>query len=68
LAKNSEILAGAAGFTPDLGDTIQPGFGSAEWAAIIDVVQGGDIDEALTDATTVQMEALGLVTVMEGID
>ena len=68
LAKNSEILAGASGFTPELGDTIQPGFGSAEWAAIIDVIQGGDINDALTDATAVQMEALGMTTAMAGID
>lgn len=68
LAKNSEILAGTSGFTPDLGDTIQPGFGSAEWAAIIDVIQGGDINDALTDATAVQMEALGMATAMAGID
>jgi len=68
LTKSSEILASASGFTPDMGDSIQPGFGSAEWTAIIDVVSGGDINEALAGAAAVQMEALGMVTAMDGID
>ena len=59
LTKNSEILAGASGFTPDLGDTIQPGFGSAEWAAIVAVLGGEDIATALAAAAAVQADALG---------
>ncbi len=59
LAKKAEALAGAAGFTPDLGDTIPAPFGEAEWKAIIDVVQGKDIATALEAAAAAQAEALG---------
>lgn len=59
LAKSAEILATASGFTPDIGDSIPGGFGSAEWAAIIEVVSGGDIADALAEAAAVQAEALG---------
>jgi alpha-glucoside transport system substrate-binding protein len=58
LLKKGAILAGATGFTPDIGDSIPGGFGSAEWAAIIDYVSGGDLDAALADAAAVQAEAL----------
>ena len=57
--KQADILLGAKGFTPDLGDTIPAPFGEAEWAAIIKVVQGGDIATALADVAKVQMSALG---------
>ena len=57
LAKKADALYGAAGFTPDLGDAIV-GFGEAEWAAIIAVVQGGDIQTALDAAAAVQAEVL----------
>ncbi|RME90394.1 MAG: hypothetical protein D6770_02550 [Anaerolineae bacterium] len=59
LAKKAEALANAAGFTPDLGDTIPAPFGEAEWKAIIEVVQGGDIATALEAAAAAQAEALG---------
>ena len=59
LAKKSEMLLGAAGFTPDMGDTIGAPFGTAEWTAIIEVVQGGDIPTALAKAAAAQAEALG---------
>ncbi len=59
LAKKGAALAGAAGFTPDLGDTIPAPFGEAEWKAIIDVVQGGDIATALGTAAAAQADALG---------
>jgi len=58
LTKKAEALAGAAGFTPDLGDTIPAPFGEAEWRAIIDAVQGGDIVAALSAAATAQAEGL----------
>ena len=58
LAKKAEALAGAAGFTPDLGDTIPAPFGEAEWKAIIDVVQGTDAATALSAAAAAQAEAL----------
>jgi alpha-glucoside transport system substrate-binding protein len=59
LAKKAEALYGAAGFTPDLGDAIPAPFSEAEWAAIIAVVQGGDVQAALDTAAAVQAEALG---------
>jgi alpha-glucoside transport system substrate-binding protein len=58
LAKKGAALAGAAGFTPDLGDSIPAPFGDAEWKAIIDVVQGADVQTALDAAAAAQAEAL----------
>ena len=59
LAKKADILASAAGFTPDIGDTIPGGFGSAEWTAIVDYVNDAtDLDTALAGAAAVQAEAL----------
>jgi alpha-glucoside transport system substrate-binding protein len=58
LTKKAEALAGAAGFTPDLGDTIPAPFGEAEWKAIIDSVQGNDIQAALDAAAAAQTEGL----------
>ncbi len=60
LAKKGDALAGASGFTPDLGDTIPAPFGQAEWKAIVDVVQGGDVDAALTAAAVSQRAGLAL--------
>jgi alpha-glucoside transport system substrate-binding protein len=68
LLKKAEILAGATGFTADLGDTIPGGFGSAEWAAIIDYLSGGDLDAALADVAAVQAEALAGRPAEEPID
>ncbi len=63
LAKKALALATAAGFTPDIGDTIPGGFGKAEWQAIVDVVSGAaTIDVALANAADAQAEALGLTT------
>ncbi len=59
LAKKADALASAAGFTPDLGDTIPAPFGTAEWKALIDVVQGGDVQTALDAAAAAQKEGLG---------
>jgi len=60
LLKKALALATAAGFTPDIGDTIQPSFGSAEWAAIVDVISGAsDIPTALAQAAAAQAEDLG---------
>jgi alpha-glucoside transport system substrate-binding protein len=59
LAKKADILATATGFTPDIGDTIPGGFGSAEWTAIVDYVNDAtDLDTALAEAAAVQQEAL----------
>jgi len=58
LAKKADALAGASGFTPDLGDSIPAPFGLAEWGAIIDTVQGADIPTALAEVAAAQQEAL----------
>ena len=58
LIKKAEAFYSAEGFTPDVGDTIPGGFGSAEWKAIVDYVNGGDLDKALADVAAVQAEAL----------
>jgi len=59
LAKKGDALANAAGFTPDLGDTIPAPFGEAEWRAIVEIVQGADIATALAAAAAAQAEGLG---------
>jgi len=58
LIKKGAALANATGFTPDLGDTIPGGFGSAEWAAIVSYINGGDLDAALDSVAQAQAEAL----------
>ncbi len=60
LEKKAEMMAGAEGFTPDMGDTIGAPFGEAEWKAIISAVQGEDLGTALGNAQSAQLEALGL--------
>jgi len=57
LLKKAAILANATGFTPDIGDTIPGGFGKAEWKAIVDYVNGADLDKVLAEAAKVQAEA-----------
>jgi alpha-glucoside transport system substrate-binding protein len=58
LTKLDKALATTTGFTPDIGDTIPGGFGSAEWKAIIDYVNGGDLDASLKAAADAQSQAL----------
>jgi alpha-glucoside transport system substrate-binding protein len=58
LMKMGDILANADGFTPDIGDSIPGGFGSAEWTAIIDYLNGENLSTALDEAAAVQSEAL----------
>jgi alpha-glucoside transport system substrate-binding protein len=58
LIKKSVALANAAGFTPDIGDTIPAPFGEAEWKAIVDYVNGADLDAALNAAAAAQADAL----------
>lgn len=59
LTKKADILLNSSGFTPDLGDTIPSPFGTAEWAAIVEVVQGADIPTSLATVAAAQAEALG---------
>ncbi len=58
LQKKAEAFYNTTGFTPDIGDTIPGGFGSAEWKAIVDYLNGGDLDTALKTAADVQAAAL----------
>ncbi len=49
------VLANATAATPDLGDSIQPTFPTAEWKAIVDVVSGASsIQDALANAAAAQ--------------
>jgi len=59
LVKKAEAFYAAKGFTPDIGDSIPGGFGSAEFNAITDYVNGGDLDSILTTVAAAQAEALG---------
>lgn len=59
LGKKADALAGATGFTPDLGDTIPAPFGETEWKALIQTVQGEDIAAALQLAADAQAQGLG---------
>lgn len=55
----AEFLASGAA-SPDLGDSIQPSFGSAEWEAIVSVVSGAaSIEAALDAAAAAQAADLG---------
>jgi alpha-glucoside transport system substrate-binding protein len=56
--KMGDILANAQGFTPDIGDSIPGGFGSAEWTAIVDYLNGANLANVLDEAASVQEEAL----------
>ena len=58
LAKKAEALAGAAGFTFDMGDAIGAPFNTAEWKALVDTIQGADIATALAAAAAAQADAL----------
>src|SRR5690606_36616597 len=58
LIKKAEAFYSTQGFTPDLGDTITGGFGSAEWTAIIEFLNGTDAAAALAPAAAVQAEAV----------
>jgi alpha-glucoside transport system substrate-binding protein len=59
LVKKGDALANTQGFTPDIGDTIPGGFGSAEWTAIINYLNGASLDQELAQAAQVQAEATG---------
>jgi len=57
LIKKGAALASTIGFTPDIGDSIPGGFGSAEFAAISAYVNGGDLQEQLDQLAAVQAAA-----------
>jgi alpha-glucoside transport system substrate-binding protein len=58
LKKMGQILATAKGFVPDIGDTIPGGFGNAEWKAIVDYINGANLDTELNTVADVQKQAL----------
>jgi alpha-glucoside transport system substrate-binding protein len=47
------------GLTPDIGDSIPGGFATAEWTAIVNYVNGGDLDAQLANVAAAQKAALG---------
>jgi len=57
LVKYDQAISTTTGFTPDIGDSIPSGFGKAEWTAIVDYVNGKDLDTGLANAAKVQAEA-----------
>jgi len=58
LQKLGDAIAATQAFTTDIGDTIPSGFGSAEFTAISEYVNGGDLDALLADLAAKQAEAL----------
>lgn len=60
LTKFGQMLATTTGFTPDMGDTIPAGFGTAEWTAIVNTVNGQDLVTNLNNVAAAQKTALKL--------
>jgi alpha-glucoside transport system substrate-binding protein len=58
LVKYGQMIASTKGFTPSIGDTIPAGFGRAEWTAIVNFVNGRDLDQQLTTVAAAQAAAL----------
>ena len=58
LMKLDQALSTTKGFTPDIGDTIPGGFGSAEFKGVTNYVNGGDLDNILNDLAAKQADAL----------
>jgi len=58
LQKLGDAIANTQGFTPDIGDTIPAGFGSAEFQGISEYVNGGDLAAILADLAAKQAEGV----------
>ena len=58
LQKLGDAMAETQGFTPDIGDTIPGGFGSAEFQGVSEYVNGGDLTAILDNLADVQAEGL----------
>ena len=58
LQKLGDAIAETQGFTPDIGDTIPGGFGSAEFGGISEYVNGGDLASILADLAAAQQQGL----------
>ncbi len=58
LIKKGAALASTTGFTPDIGDSIPGGFGSAEFTGISAYINGGDLQTQLDQLAAVQAAAV----------
>jgi alpha-glucoside transport system substrate-binding protein len=58
LQKLGDAIAATQGFTPDIGDTIPGGFGSAEFQGISEFVNGGDLSSILAGLAAAQADGL----------
>jgi alpha-glucoside transport system substrate-binding protein len=58
LQKLGDAVAATQGFTPDIGDTIPGGFGSAEFQGISEFVNGGDLASILAGLAAAQADGL----------
>ena len=58
LQKLDKALSTTTGFTPDIGDTIPGGFGSAEFKGVTEYVNGGSLDNILSGLAAKQKEGL----------
>lgn len=58
LQKLGDAIANTQGFTPDIGDTIPGGFGSAEFQGVSEYVNGGDLDSILSNLAEAQATGL----------
>lgn len=59
LVKQAAAFYTTQGLTPDIGDSIPGGFGTAEWKAIVDFVNGANLDTELAAVAAAQKTALG---------
>lgn len=58
LIKKDQFLANATGVVPSIGDVIPGGFGTAQWTAIVNFVNGKNLDTELATAAKAQADAL----------
>ncbi len=58
LIKKDQFLANATGVVPSIGDVIPGGFGTAQWTAIVDFVNGKNLDTELATVAKAQADAL----------
>ena len=59
LMKLADAFYSTAGLTPDIGDSIPGGFGTAEWKAIVDFINGANLDTELANVAAAQKQSLG---------
>ncbi len=58
LAGVSQVLYGASGAAPDLGDTLGGEFQTAEWRAVLDILGGANIARTLRDVAEAQRRTI----------